>query len=365
MAHNVLVLGAGNIGSLIAVLFAEHPDDFAVTLADRSVDHLDGELYDNLHIDLVELDASDRDALAGVLNGFEIDVVVSALPYSLNKVVATVAVEHNAHYFDLTEDVGVKNHLVELGRTANTVLMPQCGLAPGFINIIGHHLMTQFDEVDTAKLRVGALPQTISNSLRYALTWSTNGLVNEYGNPCEAIVEGTFVDNLQPLEGVETLLLEGVEYEAFNTSGGLGTLAETWENQVRNLNYKTLRYPGHAEKIKFLMFDLGLNNKRAVLEEILEDAIPMTEEDVIVIHSSVNGWIGEKFVERSYTNEVYPAMIAGKMWTGIQITTAAGACAAVDLTLNQYASHVGFVAQESINAEDFLTNRFGNLYIQE
>lgn len=362
MTNNVLVLGAGNIGSLISILFSHYPNDYSVVLADRSVKHLDKQLYDSQVITLVELDATNENDLSNVIKKHNINIIVSALPYSLNKLVATIAVNHNAHYFDLTEDVSVKNHLVELGKTAKTVLMPQCGLAPGMINIVGHHLMKQFDVVHDAKLRVGALPQTISNSLRYSLTWSTNGLVNEYGNPCEAVVDGKFVDNLQPLDGIESLLLEGVEYEAFNTSGGLGTLAETWEGQVRNLNYKTLRYPGHAEKIKFLMFDLGLNKKRAILENILEEAIPTTEDDVIVIHSSVNGFANGKFVEKAYTNHVHPQFIVDRMWTGIQVTTAAGACAAVDLMLNHYPTPEGFVGQEAIDFNDFIINRFGVMY---
>lgn len=354
----VLVLGAGNIGSLIAhLLDADY--DYEVVLGDKDVVKV-STLLENTGVMLTAVDASSEVELKCLMATRKFDIVVSALPYSCNKLVATVAAENGSHYFDLTEDVGVKNHLVELSKQFNTILMPQCGLAPGFINIVGNSLMQEFDDVFTAKLRVGALPQQVSNAFNYALTWSTNGLVNEYGNPCEAVVDGKYVDNLQPLEGVEKLLLDGVEYEAFNTSGGLGTLAETWDGLVKNLNYKTLRYPGHCEKIRFLMTDMNLNHNRELLENLLEWSIPTTTQDVIVIYAAVSGMKDGKFIERSYVNKVYPKTIGGRTWTGIQVTTAAGLCAAVDLTVEKVLT--GFVKQESISVDEFLNNKFGKLY---
>lgn len=355
----VMVLGAGNIGSLISFLFSLH-EDYEVFLASKDLNVDDFSDWSKSGITLTPLDTSSVN-LSCYIDYVKPNVIVSALPYKCNQAVAMVAAERGIHYFDLTEDVGVKNLLVELAQQyPDVIFMPQCGVAPGFINIVGNHLMKQFDEVYTAKLRVGALPQQVSNAFNYALTWSTNGLVNEYGNSCEAVVNGEYVDNLRPLEGIEKLLIDGVEYEAFNTSGGLGTLAETWNGKVRNLNYKTLRYPGHCEKMKFLMFDMDLNNHRDMLESMLEWSIPTTNQDVIVIYSAVSGMINEKFVETSYVNKVFPSIIGDKYWTGIQITTAAGACAAVDLVLDS--GRKGFIKQEDINFDDFIVNRFGQYY---
>ena len=95
-------------------------------------------------------------------------------------------------------------------------------------------------------MRVGALPQFPTNALTYNLTWSTDGLINEYCNPCEAIHDGERMHVL-PLEGIEHFSLDGVRYEAFNTSGGLGTLCDTLDGRVRELNYKTIRYQGHRD----------------------------------------------------------------------------------------------------------------------
>jgi len=352
----ILVLGAGNIGSLIAFLFSRE-DDYSVILCDKAVPDaakVSGTVTN------VDASVTDDGVLQHLIDMHKPNVIVSALPYSCNIHVSTIASENSIHYYDLTEDVDVKNHILKLAEKSNSILMPQCGLAPGFINIVGNHLMEQLDVVHSAKLRVGALPQQVSNAFNYALTWSTNGLINEYGNPCEAIVNNEVVDNLQPLEGLEKLLVEGIEYEAFNTSGGLGTLAETWGGQVVNLNYKTLRYPGHCEKIKFLMMDMKLNNHRDELETMLERSIPVTTQDVIVIYSSATGLINDKFVEKTYVNRVYPLNIDGFAWTGIQVTTAAGICAAVDITLG--GDFGGFVKQEALDFKEFINNRFGRFY---
>ena len=135
--------------------------------------------------------------------------------------------------------------------------MPQCGLAPGFVSIVAHRLTQSFESLDTVHMRVGALPQFPTNALTYNLTWSTDGLINEYCNPCEAIHDGQRM-NVLPLEGVEHFSLDGVRYEAFNTSGGLGTLCDTLDNQVRELNYKTIRYQGHRDYMAFLISELRL-----------------------------------------------------------------------------------------------------------
>uniref|UniRef100_A0A914ZBL8 Saccharopine dehydrogenase-like C-terminal domain-containing protein n=1 Tax=Panagrolaimus superbus TaxID=310955 RepID=A0A914ZBL8_9BILA len=122
-------------------------------------------------------------------------------------------------------------------------------------------------------MRVGALPQFPTNSITYNLTWSTDGVINEYIEPCEAIVNGKLT--LVPaMEEREEFSLEGVQYEAFNTSGGLGTLAETLEGKVRTLNYRTIRYPGHCDIFKTLLNDLGLRHRRDVFKDILETAVP-------------------------------------------------------------------------------------------
>ena len=180
-------------------------------------------------------------------------------------------------------------HVAALAKTAGAVMMPQCGLAPGFISIAAYDLARRFDELDEVRMRVGALTEHPTNRLKYELTWSVEGLVHEYLAECDAIVDGK-AGKVQPLEGYETLTLDGIDYEAFNTSGGVGTLGDTLAGRVRNLNYKTIRYPGHCEIMKHLIRDLRLDE--ATLAEIFGYALPRTSQDVVLIFVSATGKIG-------------------------------------------------------------------------
>ncbi len=298
MSHfNVLVLGAGKIGSLIACLLAES-GDYTVQLATLNLEaaHAMVEGLGLTNIQLEKLDARDEQALDRCLAQRRYDAVISSLPYYCNPLVADLAAKYRLNYFDLTEDVEVTRHIEKLSVGKPNVFMPQCGLAPGFISIAANEIMRRFDTLDIVKMRVGALPVNPNNVLKYSLTWSTDGLINEYGNLCYGIEAGQ-TRELLPLEGLESIALDGVLYEAFNTSGGLGTLAETYAGRVQTMNYKTLRYPGHCQEIKLLMNDLKLNQDRDTLKRILERAIPKTLQDVVLIYVAVSGMRGGDLFE--------------------------------------------------------------------
>ncbi len=360
--HTVLVLGAGKIGSLIACELARS-GDYLVHLADLTLDNAQRITKDLglPHLVPCALDARNQAALLAYLRQQGPTAVISCLPYYCNVGVAQVAREAGVHYFDLTEDVGVTDQIKILSRGARTAFVPQCGLAPGFISIVAHDLITHFDELETVKMRVGALPVHPSNALKYSLTWSTDGLINEYGNTCYGIEQGRKIP-LQPLEGYETIEMDGLLYEAFNTSGGLGTLADTYAGRVKTMNYKTLRYPGHCEKIHFLMNDLKLNEDRETLKRVLERAIPQTQQDVVLIYASVVGMQQGNLFEETYVKKVYPETIAGRLWSAIQVTTASALCCVADLVLAEPGAYQGFVTQESFMLADVLQNRFGACY---
>ena len=359
---NILVLGSGKIGSLISCLLVTS-GDYEVHLADiepETVEQLCRNLpHPNLHA--VTMDASQRQTLSAYISSHKFDGIVSALPYYCNPMVGELSRKFGLHYFDLTEDVEVSRSIRKTSEGATTAFVPQCGLAPGFISIVANDLMTHFEELDNVKLRVGALPVNPSNALKYSLTWSTNGLINEYGNLCYGIENGALLA-LMPLEGYETISVDGLLYEAFNTSGGLGTLAETYNGRVRTMNYRTLRYPGHCEKIHFLMQDLKLNQDRDTLKRILENAVPKTLQDVVLIYVSVSGKQNGELYEENYVKKVYPQEISGLMWSAIQVTTAAGACAVVDMLFQREPRLAGFVTQETFSLSEFMANRFGQYY---
>ena len=129
------------------------------------------------------------------------------------------------------------------------------------------------------------------------------------------------------------------------------------------MNYKTLRYPGHCEKVQFLMQDLKLNQDRNTLKRILENAVPKTLQDVVLIYASVTGKQHGGLFEENYVKKIYPQRIAGRLWSAIQVTTASALCAAADLVLQSTLHRKGFVTQESISYKDFLENRFGRYYL--
>lgn len=357
--HRVLLLGAGKIGSTIAA-FLQGSGAFDVLLADVDAAAL-RRAARAAGVDTLTLDVSKPSALAKAMKGR--DTVVSALTFALNPAVAQAALEAGASYFDLTEDVRTTRVVRGVAKKARPgqIFMPQCGLAPGFVSIAAHHLTRGFDRLDEVRLRVGALPIFPTNELKYNLTWSTDGLINEYGNPCDAIHEGRMIDVL-PLEGLEHFSLDGVDYEAFNTSGGVGTLCDTLDGKVRTLNYKTIRYRGHRELVKFLMNELRLNDRRDVLKDILEGAVPVTPQDVVLIFCTVTGRRDGRLTQVTDARKVYHGSFMGQTCSAIQLTTAAGICAAIDLHAAGRLPRRGFVRQEQVALPEFLTNRFGCVY---
>src|SRR5439155_12499319 len=204
------------------------------------------------------LDIEQSGALPQLLRGH--DAVLSAAPFHVTPLIAEAARLTGVHYFDLTEDVRSTRKVKELALGADSAFVPQCGLAPGFVSIAAYDLARRFDRLRDVNMRVGALPIFPTNALKYNLTWSTDGLINEYCNPCEAIIDGETRETLA-LEEIEAFSLDGIAYEAFNTSGGLGTLCETLQGKVENLNYKTVRYPGHRDIVNMLIRDLRLGQR--------------------------------------------------------------------------------------------------------
>jgi len=360
--QEILVLGAGKIGALISGLLADC-GDYHVQLADKNAGAADDVVtahgHDNLNA--FTFDASDAAALTAHVKKHKPVAIISGLPYYCNIAVAEVARKEKLHYFDLTEDVAVTEEVRKLAEGSDTVFVPQCGLAPGFISIAANEIIQHFDELKSVKLRVGALPQHPNNVLKYSLTWSTDGVINEYGNLCQSIVDGVEV-NVLPLEGLEEIEIDGKLYEAFNTSGGLGSLGDTYGGRVKTMNYKTIRYPGHCEQMRLLMNGLKLNHDRGTLKRILENAVPQTLQDVVIIYAAVTGYQDGELREENYVNKVYPELVSGRLWSAIQITTAAGVCSVMDIVMSNPSSYAGFIAQEEFSLTDILENRFGEYY---
>ncbi|HEY2682003.1 MAG TPA: saccharopine dehydrogenase family protein [Steroidobacteraceae bacterium] len=356
---DIVIVGAGKIGSMISELLAGS-GDYSVTVIDRSQQQLD-RLETATPVKKLALDIGKQGALHEALKGRF--AVLSAAPYHATRTIAEAAKSSGAHYLDLTEDVASTRTVKQLAAEAKTAFIPQCGLAPGFITIVASDLASHFDELHDVRMRVGALPKFPSNALNYNLTWSTDGVINEYCEPCEAIVNGKLKET-QPLEELEEFSLDGILYEAFNTSGGLGTLCETLNGKVRNLNYRTIRYPGHAAIMKALLNDLRLRDRREMLKDILENAVPITLQDVVIVFVTVSGIRGGQLMQETYANKIYAAPLGGRVRSAIQITTAGGICAVLDMLSSGALPQKGLIRQEDIGLKEFLANRFGKVYAQ-
>jgi len=353
---NVMLVGGGKIGVAITELLS-NTGDYHVTVVDRDGASL--ERMPQKNVSLKRLDLTDARIFSDYVKGN--DVVLSATPYSLTATVAEAAKLAGAHYLDLTEDVESTRTIKRLADGAATAFIPQCGLAPGFISIVANDLAKKFEKLRDVQMRVGALPVYPTNALKYNLTWSTDGLINEYCNPCESIRDGERGE-VPALEELEAFSLDGIAYEAFNTSGGLGTLCDTLEGKVENLNYKTVRYPGHRDIVKMLVRDLRLGLRRDIMKDVLETAIPITYQDVVLIFVTVSGWMEGRLTQESYAKKIYSQTVGDRLMSAIQITTASGICAMCDLLLTGKLPQKGFVRQEEAKLPDFLANRFGKYY---
>ena len=350
----ILTLGLGKVGTLVALLLSEK---YTVTGLDRQKPHYNFDLP----FKVLEADVTDENLMKRIIS--ENDTVISALPYYLNKKIAKIAHDSGVHYFDLTEDVATTNYIRELSKTASSIMAPQCGLAPGFIGIIGADLASDFTKIRDIELRVGALPKYPNGLLAYSFTWSPEGVINEYINDAEAIHNGKR-KMVTSLDGIEYINIGGREFEAFTTSGGLGTMCETYEGKVDTLNYKSIRYPGHGKLMKFLIQELILKDDKKLLSSILENAKPPVKEDVVYVYAVVEGWKDGKLSRNEFFKDYSPITIGGYEWRAISWTTAASIAAVVEMVAHGSLPSKGFIKQEEIPYKAFMETSFGKYFNQ-
>ena len=346
----VAVLGLGKVGHLAAELLAE---------AGFDVTGIDARKVADTPFPTRTADLTDTAALGAILKDQE--AVLSCLPYHLNIGISTVAHRLGLHYFDLTEDVPTTQHIRDLAKTAKGLMAPQCGLAPGFVGIVGAHLAEPFDKVRSIRLRVGALPQNPTGLLGYAFNWSPEGVVNEYLNDCEVIEEGVH-KTVSAMEWLETIYIDGLKLEAFTTSGGLGTMCETYADRVENLDYKTMRYPGHVQLMNFFFHELLMRENREAAGKILTHAKPPVDEDVVYLHVAAEGWTGGQLKRTEFVRAYYPQGIAGRRRTAIAWTTSASVVAVIEMVKAGKLPQQGFLKQESIPLDAYLSTKTGQYF---
>jgi saccharopine dehydrogenase-like NADP-dependent oxidoreductase len=346
LVERVAVLGVGNVGAVVADLLRE--DGFQVVMADAEPGAEGVE----------RVDARDREQLEALLD--RVDAVVSCLPYSLTAAVARCAAGRGVHYLDLTEDRDASAAVRELADSARSALVPQCGLAPGFICAVGSSLGRQLDRPERIALRVGALPRSPNGALGYSFTWSPAGVVNEYLNDCE-VLRGGKSATVPALSETERLVIDGRSYEAFATSGGLGTMCETFGGTVDRLDYKSIRYPGHCDLVRFFLQELRMSERRQEAEQILSRSYPPVDDDVVLLYAAAEGRSGERQVRGEFVRTYVPREIGGRQRTSISWTTAAGVVGVLQMLASDLLPRRGWVRQEDVDLEALFRTPAGSL----
>lgn len=359
----IAILGAGQIGQAVYSII----DAFKKGLSGHSIfvntelviiDNMGSNLAGSITADLTTIDIH---GLSSLLISHNISYVINALPFYLNKIASTAAVMANCSYIDFTEDDISADYTNKLygDFTKNLTCATKCGLAPGFINYIGYSLANKIPNPKSLVVSVGALPRSVSYDrahpeYSYNLTWSVDGLVNEYIRPCRIKVDGIEV-SVEPLKNRSTVILDGVEYEADYTSGGVGSLVTDLTN-VPNVHYMTLRYPGHYDYVKGMITRHGSD-----FDEIRKEFVnkfPTTDDDVIIVYVNALGKNENGLpVRRSYFNKFYG--VDGL--TGIQSTTAGSGVAILELMLESKLS--GVVKHSDVDVGEFMsTSSFKHFY---
>ena len=350
----VAIFGAGHIGSAVqqiiknlkeSILTSDPYYDIETFIIDSSSDwdyQLDVALasIENISVMLTEQGATH---------------VINALPFSLVKKVAEASIGAKCHYIDFTEDDIMADAVQELYKGTGLTCAVKCGLAPGFINYLGYQLVKEVKNPKSLMISVGALPRTVSYDYNhpehsYNLTWSVDGLVNEYLRPCRIRKDGVET-TIEPLNGLTKVIIDGTEYEAAYTSGGIGSLVREL-TEVPNVCYMTLRYPEHYRYVRSVIQDnLGNFDK---IKQVFLDNFPSTDDDVIVVYASVLGSDNGRPVRKSYSNKFYGV----DRLSGIQATTAGSGVAMLELILTGKAT--GIIDHSSISLKDFVSTKAFN-----
>lgn len=366
----VFIAGSGGIGEAAALLLREWCNfEMTLILGDISEDSLvkakDFVCGGSQRTTEVETVLMPREGETNELRAaFErSDVLLDCTPGGQAPRMAGYAKQYNMHYANLTEYVAETDAIIELARDAETGFVLQTGLAPGFINVLAMKLYGEFvkkhknENVERVAMKVGALTAHAHAPHFYGFTWSPIGVATEYVKNSRVIRNGEITER-PALSARETIVIGARTYEADLTSGGAADLPDFFEGKANQLDYKTLRYPGHYSWVESVEKKLAKDEYLAEnLERVMLEQIPSVEDDLVLVHASVEGFDHRgrrRMIEKAYFVE--PLEINGKRLRAIQTTTAAPLCESAMMLLA--GDHKGVVLQSQIDTELFFTGNF-------
>ena len=365
----VSILGGGLMGYAILYDLIHNDGAFEdISVVEKNADRIEylwKHFPNQDNLSFIQLDLTDGEKLQETLLGT--DVVISAAPYQFNLHLMEVALNIGSHFIDLGGNEAILNKQLdydEKARRLGLLMIPACGLAPGLVGLLAVDGIRKLDRVEWVKIYCGGLPQSPRPPLDYQIVFSPHGLINEYLEPVKVIENGEVVEKPALSEREEIHFPKPYRrMEAFLTSGGTGTLIYSQQGKVQNLFYKTIRYPGHAEKFKFL-FDLGFKSDeplvfedgrvspRRMLEKILENNLAFRDPDVVLTRVVVSGRSQERSCTHTY--EIIDVMDERLNLTAMMRTTGFTAAVVAQLIHEGKIARRGVVPlEEAVSPEEF------------
>jgi saccharopine dehydrogenase-like NADP-dependent oxidoreductase len=370
MTKKIFIAGAGGIGEAAALLLREWCNfETEIYLGDVSEENLskaknfvrqNSDKTSKVEAVLMSKDGANEAMKAAFEKS---DVLLDCSPGGQAPKMARFAVDFKMHYANLTEYVAETDEIIKLAEGGETGFVLQTGLAPGFINVLAMSLYNRFvekyesEKVEKIGMKVGALTAHAHEPHFYGFTWSPIGVATEYVKDSR-VLRNYKITERPALSSRETIVIGARTYEADLTSGGAADLPDFFAGKARNLDYKTLRYVGHYDwverQIKKLTKDKNLPNR---LQEVMLEAVPSVEDDLVLVHASVDGFAADgrrRMIEKAFY--VKPLEIDGKNLRAIQTTTAAPLCESAMMLLS--GKYKGVVLQSQLNPEEFMNGNF-------
>jgi saccharopine dehydrogenase-like NADP-dependent oxidoreductase len=369
-SHNMIIAGAGGIARAVGLMlmeFSEIPPKIFIgnrnlSGANEMVEWIKEGVSETLEITTFELTTDEVSSeMKKILE--EADILLDCLPGSLAPKMTQLAKEYQLHYANLTEYVAETNEIIKQAKNASTGFVLQTGLAPGYIDVLGHKLFQDFcndfqvEQVEKLELKVGALSRNAVAPHYYAFTWSPVGVATEYIKEAEALRDYKKV-NLPALSERSKIIIDGITYEEDLTSGGAADLPQALSGRVRSLDYKTLRHPGHYAWVEQQLSDLPQSSNRIKdLQEKMEATIPHLEDDMVVLYASVEGKDKQGVLRgREISKKILPQKVGKHVLRAIQTTTAAPLCQAAQMLLESDLK--GVILQSQLDPVKFLKGQF-------
>ncbi|MBK7359078.1 MAG: saccharopine dehydrogenase NADP-binding domain-containing protein [Saprospiraceae bacterium] len=368
--HKVIIAGAGGIGRAAGLIMAEQPDfdceifigDIQLDIAEEACQWIQKGASSLVNIESFEIK---QDVVSEHMDYIlkSADILLDCLPGSEAPKMAAFAKKYKLHYVNLTEYVDETNQILELAKDAETGFILQSGLAPGYVNILANHLYKDFvsqygdQQVDQIAMKVGALTRITTNPHYYGFTWSPIGVATEYVKDAIVIRNG-IKTTIPSLTETTDILIDGIHYEDDFTSGGAADLPDYFSGKVRNLDYKTIRYPGHYQWVKNQLAEIGSQaHPEIALLDKMKQVIPNVDEDLIILYVGITGKDASgsiRIKERSLRIE--PSFVGSHKLKAIQTTTAAPMLEAARMLLS--GKYKGPMLQSQIDTQEFLSGSF-------